>query len=97
MTCSPILFGTIEEQARKRVRTSCGLCRTFRLAILDNAVLQVPFDGPDCESKRVSNAISLALTPDDDDITEMSELSLNICQPNFVDVQAEEVSVSFFD
>lgn len=79
------------------MRQTRGLCRTFKLAILDNAVLQVPFGGPGIESKRPSNAISLAQTPDDEDSTEMSELSLNICQPNFVDAQTEEVSVSFFD
>ena len=67
------------------------------MAILDNTVLQVPFSEGVTESKRVSNAISFAMTPEDEDSTEMSELNLDIRWPNFVDVQVDEVSVSFFD
>lgn len=94
---TPILFGTTERLFGKRAWTSRGAVQTFRLAILDNAVLQVPFGDPTLESKRTSNAISLAPTPEEEDATEWSELSLNVLQPAFVDAQADEVSVSFFD
>ena len=57
----------------------------------------MPFGDPILESERTNNAISLAPTPEEEDATEWSELSLSVLQPAFVDAQADEISVSFFD